>query len=331
MSVANRSSSVSRRTEHLAFRPGRRPPAGARVVVVGGHRAAVRPGSRAPRPGRRAGGRRAGTRRGRRCHRPGSPCPTTRVSTVRARGAVGDRARVVGVVQRGPDVVAHPAVDRHVGADRPAVQRDRLDRPTVVERCRSTGRRWPGRVRSTAWAARSPRALHSCSTILVISVASCAGSLGSSWVVYAMPNPPPRSSSGLVDAGLVANPGVQCEHAASRDLEARGVEDLACRCGCAGRAARAPAAASTRRTASRASPRVIEKPELLVLVRGGDVFVGVRLDPGGHAHHDRLECAEARGDLREPLDLDERVEDDPADAFGDRPPPARRWVLLLPW
>ena len=38
--------------------------------------------------------------------------------------------------------------------------------------------------------------LGACSTISDIPVASVSGSDGSSWVVYAMPKPPPRSSSG---------------------------------------------------------------------------------------------------------------------------------------
>ena len=58
--------------------------------------------------------------------------------------------------------------------------------------------------------------------------------------------------------------------------------------------------------------------ELLVLVGGGDVFVGVRLDARGHADHDLRGAAEPLGDLGEPLDLVEGVQDHPADAERDR-------------
>ena len=56
------------------------------------------------------------------------------------------------------------------------------------------------------------------------------------------------------------------------------------------------------------------EPELLVLVGGGDVLVRVRLDAGGHPHHHLDGAAEVLGDLGEPLDLGEAVEDDPAHA-----------------
>ena len=48
--------------------------------------------------------------------------------------ARGERAGVVGVVERGADVVAHPAVDGDVGAHRAAVELDRLDRADLVDR-----------------------------------------------------------------------------------------------------------------------------------------------------------------------------------------------------
>ena len=41
-----------------------------------------------------------------------------------------------------------------------------------------------------------------------------------------MPNPPPRSSSGSVDAELGGHPRVQGQHPAGGDLEAGRVEDL---------------------------------------------------------------------------------------------------------
>ena len=138
------------------FRPARRPPAGAARGCSWRPSSGSRRRCRAPPPGRRARCRRAGTRRGRRCRRPRSACRPPGDSTGGAVGrAVGDRAGVVGVVERGADVVAHPAVDRDVGADRAAVERDRLDRADGVD---GAGRRADdraARARSTAAAARS--------------------------------------------------------------------------------------------------------------------------------------------------------------------------------
>ena len=56
------------------------------------------------------------------------------------------------------------------------------------------------------------------------------------------------------------------------------------------------------------------QPELLVLVRGGDELVGVRLDADRHPHQHVLHHARRAGDLVEPLDLGHRVQHDVADA-----------------
>ena len=72
--------------------------------------------------------------------------------------------------------------------------------------------------------------------------------------------------------------------------------------------------------------------ELLVLVRGGDVLVGVRLDAGGHPDHHPRRCSPARAvTVLEPLDLVEGVDDDPAHPGLDARGAARRSDLLLPW
>ena len=67
---------------------------------------------------------------------PLSQClPTTRDRTGRYAGrARGQRAGVVGVVERGPHVVAHAAVDGDVGAGQAAVQLDHLHGADLVER-----------------------------------------------------------------------------------------------------------------------------------------------------------------------------------------------------
>ena len=74
-----------------------------------------------------------------------------------------------------------------------------------------------------------------------------------------------------------------------------------------------------------AAPPAEREPELLVLVRRRDVLVRVRLDADRHA-----DAARARGRRRsaarsrDPVDLLERVDDDAADAGGERPARARR-------
>ena len=97
--------------------------------------------------------------------------------------AAGQGARVVGVVEGGADVVAHPAVDGDIGARSAAVELDLLDRADRVDRAhrRADDRparldREPGLRRCRARGTRGP-------TISLISWASCLGSEGSSWVV----------------------------------------------------------------------------------------------------------------------------------------------------
>ena len=57
--------------------------------------------------------------------------------------------------------------------------------------------------------------------------------------------------------------------------------------------------------------------ELLVLVRGGDVLVGVRLDADRHPHQHVLHAAVVAGDPVQPGDLVVRVQHDRADAGRD--------------
>ena len=58
--------------------------------------------------------------------------------------------------------------------------------------------------------------------------------------------------------------------------------------------------------------------ELLILVGGRDVLVGVRLDPGGGSHHDPCPDTPLGGQRAEPVDLGEGVDDDPADPGVER-------------
>ncbi len=111
---------------------------------------------------------------------------------------------------------------------------------------------------------------------------------------------------------------MQREHPAGRHLEARAVEDLAADVGVQAEqleARRGQHAAYGVEGVAAAD----REAELLVLVGGRDVLVRVGLDAGGHPDHDPGGRPEVGRDLREALDLRERVHDDPAHAEGDRP------------
>ena len=114
------------------------------------------------------------------------------------------------------------------------------------------------------------------------------------------------------------------------DLEARGVEDLGADVGVqAAQVEGRRVARGSRRTASAAWPAGEREAELLVLVGGGDELVGVRLDADGDPHHHRRAHAELGRDRGDPVDLVERVDDDPADAGLQRRPISAS-LLLLP-
>ena len=101
-----------------------------------------------------------------------------------------------------------------------------------------------------------------------------------------MPKPPPRSSSGSGHAELAGDLGVQGEHPARRHLEARGVEDLAADVGVQAEQLQARGGDHPAYGLEGVAGGDREA-ELLVLVGGGDVLVGVRLDASGHPHHHR--------------------------------------------
>lgn len=58
--------------------------------------------------------------------------------------------------------------------------------------------------------------------------------------------------------------------------------------------------------------------ELLILMRGGNVFVGVRFHTRGHSDHDPDRAQPLGSKYADPLDLVEGVHHDPPDACGDR-------------
>ena len=103
-----------------------------------------------------------------------------------------------------------------------------------------------------------------------------------------MPSPPPRSSSGSSTPCSSRTCGEQPDDAVRRDLEAGRVEDLRADVRVQADAARSPGSAARGRTASRRLAAGEREAELLVLVRGRDELVGVRLDADRDAHQHRL-------------------------------------------
>ena len=106
---------------------------------------------------------------------PLSQClPTTRASTGGgvAEPRLASGAGVVGVVERGADVVAHPAVDGDVGARSAAVELDRLDGADLVEREGARPGDRPAGLDRDARHARRRRRAHSRPTISAMPAAS---------------------------------------------------------------------------------------------------------------------------------------------------------------
>ena len=134
-----------------------------------------------------------------------------------------------------------------------------------------------------------------------------------------MPKPPPRSSSGSSTPCVVADRGVQAT-AAGRDTSKPTVSKICepmCECR-PSRSQRRPRQHSRDRLERGAAGE--REAELLVLVRGGDELVGVRLDADGDPHHHpRAPDSGVRRERASRRDLVERVDDDPADAGVDGP------------
>ena len=133
-----------------------------------------------------------------------------------------------------------------------------------------------------------------------------------------MPKPPPRSISGISTPISVARRGRAARAPGGPRPRSRRSRRSGCRCGCAGRAARDRGVVHAAYGLERVTAGDRE-PELLVLVRSGDVLVGVRLDPGRHPDHHPRGGAELGGDGGQAVDLVEGVDDDPPDAEADGP------------
>lgn len=162
----------------------------------------------------------------------------------------------------------------------------------------------------------SRAASHSRVTISPSALAISCGSRGSSSLVYAMPRPPPRSISGSSTpcSSRTAASSPTTRRAATS--KAGHVEDLR---------ADVRVDPDELETVERQRPPyglgrlpVGERDaELLVLVRGGDELVRVRLDADGDPDLHPLPPAERLRDVRDPHDLLEGVEHDPPDTGLD--------------
>src|SRR5690606_7784222 len=120
---------------------------------------------------------------------------------------------------------------------------------------------------------------------------------------------------GQDDAVFGVDPGEEGAEAPRGDLEARGVEDLRPDVGVqADQADVLGGEQAPHRLGG--GPVAHGQPELLVVVRGGDELVGVRLHPGGDPDQDLGDAAPFGGQPLQAVDLVEGVDDDPAHAHG---------------
>ncbi len=133
-----------------------------------------------------------------------------------------------------------------------------------------------------------------------------------------MPKPPPRSSSGSSTprASRICDCSASTRRAdTSKPLASKICEPM-CEC-----RPRSSSTSSSRilNAAAAAAPAGEREAELLVLVRGGDELVGVRLHADGDPDQHLRAYPALAGQLGEPVDLGERVDDDPAHPGVDRP------------
>ena len=160
------------------------------------------------------------------------------------------------------------------------------------------GRRSPGRARPTAAARPARGAGHSCSTIL----AQLGGQLRRvGRVVLGGVGDAEAAAEvelGQRDAELVDDPRVQARAPGGRRPRSRRCRRSASRCGECRPTSSSPGASAPARTASSGVARGEREAELLVLVRGRDELVGVRLDADGHPDHHRGARPQLAGEVR---------------------------------
>ena len=239
---------------------------------------------------------------------------------------------VLRVIEGGADVVAHAAVNADVSTVRVGADVDVFDGADFVQRdgARSgdgaTGldrQRGGGKPDGRGFLADDRASL----------AASSLTGGGSSVARYEMPSPPPRSTVAICAVFSAPNsstisrsrPMTRC----AGEFEAVDVEDL--------RADVAVQADESQVLGGEDPPHRRHRraagdgqPELLVLVRGRDELVGVRLDSHRQAHQHVLDNARVGRDRVQALDLGHRVHNDVAHTdFTASVNSATD--LLLPW
>ena len=261
---------------------------------------------------------------------PLSQClPTTRHSAGGAsERAVGQHAGVVGVVERGADVVAHPAVDGDVVAHQRRARRaagaqpHRLDRADLVERDRAgPGDRPAGLDREprhgqaelgALGARRSSRSRAAMSPGLTGSSSDEVGDAEAAAEVELV-----EQLARWPRGPAPSRPTTRCA-ATSKPAVSKICEPMWL---CSPVSSQAPARRITRTAAVERVAGGQREAELLVLVRGGDELVGVRLDADGRADQHRHRRAAGRHaaarQRHQPVDLVEGVDDDVPDPGVD--------------
>ena len=142
-----------------------------------------------------------------------------------------------------------------------------------------------------------------------------------------MPNPPPRLSSSRVSPVASRTASEQAHDPVRGDLEAGRVEDLRADVAVQPGQRAGAGSATTRRGGLERVAGGQREAELLVLVRGRDELVGVRLDahgrPDQHRHGRAPAGHAAARQGHQPVDLVEGVDDDVPDAARRRRAAAR--------
>ena len=245
--------------------------------------------------------------------------------------AIGQGARVVGLVQRRARVVAHAAVDRDVGAGVAAAELDGLDRAHLVQGERAgpddgaTGLdRDPGQRAEVAVTDGLELAFEDAGHL------ACQRARRERGVLRGVGDAVPAAEVdlGTVVTVFVGDAGMQRDEPVSGHLEAAGVEDLAADVAVQAEQVEDVRAGEDARGRLERLTTGEAEAELLVLVTGGDELVGVRLDTHGHAHHDGGDDPELGGDHRDALDLLEGVDDDSAHPVGQCRPDLRDALVV---
>ncbi len=222
---------------------------------------------------------------------------------------------VTRIIQCGADVVAHTTVDADIGTQPGQF----LDRPDLIQCDRARTADGPARFDRQPRDGEPGRC-----TLLADDRAEPVGDVRDiEWRVLAGVGDPQAAAEielGQFDTVGIANDGQQPHHTMGGQPESGGVEYL--RTDVRVRPDELKVVGRGQHPSDRLGRRAAgeREAELLVLLPGGHIVVGVglhsRSDPDEHS----LTHAGLRGHRRQAGDLHERVDDDPPDAVGDRPP-----------